>query len=163
VKSNENPQNQGFSLDPGGSQVSYGGTLSLTNLTGILTTNDSLKLFYASSYSGTFGTLLPSVPALGLAWNTNTLTSDGTLRIVSATITQPAFSSIAPSGNTVVLTGANGPPGAAYAVLGTSNLALPVAQWQIIGTSYFDNHGAFTFTDPTTSPRTFYRLRVQSS
>src|SRR5207247_1293501 len=35
------------------------------------------------SYSGAFASLTPASPAPGLAWNTNTLATDGTLRVVS--------------------------------------------------------------------------------
>jgi len=61
--------------------VSYGGTLVVTNLTGTLGTNDSFQLFSASAYGGAFSGFNPATPGAGLAWNTNTLTTDGILRV----------------------------------------------------------------------------------
>ena len=69
--------------------VTYGGTLSLTNLSGTLTTNDAFKIFSATSYSGVFASLAPIIPAPGFAWNTNTLATDGTLRVLQTVSTTP--------------------------------------------------------------------------
>src|SRR5204862_6389998 len=63
--------------------VTYGGTLTLSNLAGTITASNAFKLFSANSYQSTFTALNPVSPGPGLAWNTNTLVSDGTLRIVS--------------------------------------------------------------------------------
>ena len=67
--------------------VTYGGTLVLSNLAGNIAASNAFKLFNANSYRGAFAALTPSSPALGLAWNTNTLTTDGTLRVVNTTPT----------------------------------------------------------------------------
>jgi autotransporter-associated beta strand protein len=63
--------------------ISYGGTLVLSNLAGTITGSSTFKLFNANSYRGAFATLTPASPGPGLAWNTNTLVMDGTLRVVS--------------------------------------------------------------------------------
>jgi fibronectin-binding autotransporter adhesin len=63
--------------------VTYGGTLTLSNLAGTITTSNVFKLFNANSYRGAFAALIPASPGADLAWNTNTLTADGTLRVVS--------------------------------------------------------------------------------
>ena len=63
--------------------VAYGGTLTLTNLAGTISASNTFKLFSADAYPGAFSTLTPASPGDGLAWNTNTLASDGTLRVVS--------------------------------------------------------------------------------
>jgi hypothetical protein len=63
--------------------VTYGGTLVLSNLAGTITTSNSFKLFDAASYHGAFTTVTPSGPGPNLAWNTNTLLMDGTLRVLS--------------------------------------------------------------------------------
>lgn len=63
--------------------LTLGGTLSVTNLAGTLAAGDSFALFTAGSYSGAFAAYsLPALPA-GLGWNTSTLATDGTLRVVS--------------------------------------------------------------------------------
>ena len=70
--------------------VTYGGTLSLSNLSGAITTSSAFKLFNASEYHGAFATIIPASPGPGLAWNTNTLATEGTLRVLSTTPTSIA-------------------------------------------------------------------------
>jgi autotransporter-associated beta strand protein len=72
--------------------VTYGGTLTLSNVAGTLAPSDSFKLFSANSYQGSFAAITPASPSPGLAWNTNTLATDGTLRIVSTSPTSLANS-----------------------------------------------------------------------
>ena len=61
--------------------LTNGGTLIITNIgADALAAGDSFKLFNAASYSGAFASaVLPPLPA-GLAWNTNSLNTNGTLR-----------------------------------------------------------------------------------
>lgn len=63
--------------------VTYGGTLVITN-TGYspYAPGQAFKFFQAASYSGTFAGIVPTTPGLGLLWDTNTLTSDGTVRVI---------------------------------------------------------------------------------
>ncbi|MBW8863820.1 MAG: autotransporter-associated beta strand repeat-containing protein [Verrucomicrobia bacterium] len=82
--------------------LTYGGTLTITNTGGTLTTADSFKIFNAAHYAGSFTTITPS-PGAGLAWNTNTLATDGTLRIQSGVNTAPTNLVAAVSGNTLNL------------------------------------------------------------
>jgi hypothetical protein len=63
--------------------LTYGGTLLLTNLAGNLAGGDSFKLFNATTYTGAFSALNPATPGQGLAWDTTQLTTNGTLRITS--------------------------------------------------------------------------------
>jgi autotransporter-associated beta strand protein len=65
--------------------LTYGGTLSLTNLSGTLAAGNSFKLFSAGTYSGSFAHVLPATPGAGLGWGTSTLNTDGTLRVVATT------------------------------------------------------------------------------
>ncbi len=65
--------------------VSYGGTLTLSNVMGTITATNAFRLFSANSYTGAFALLTPANPGPDLAWNTNTLALDGTLRLVSTT------------------------------------------------------------------------------
>jgi len=71
------------------SSVRYGGVLVLMNRSGTLTASNAFRLFTAASYSGAFASLSPATPAPGLAWNTNTLAIDGTLRLVQTVDTTP--------------------------------------------------------------------------
>jgi hypothetical protein len=70
--------------------VTYGGTLMLTNLSAPFSSNNVFKLFSAASYAGAFTSVSPAVPAPGFAWNTNTLRTDGSLRIVQTAAASPA-------------------------------------------------------------------------
>jgi autotransporter-associated beta strand protein len=70
--------------------VSYGGTLQLdVTASPALATSDSFKLFSATSYNGAFPSISPSLPSFGLAWDTSTLATDGTLRIKQGPATNP--------------------------------------------------------------------------
>src|SRR5262245_26306908 len=80
--------------------VTYGGTLSLSNLAGSVTASNKFKLFSANSYNGAFAALSPTNPGPNLAWNTNTLATDGTLLVVS---TDPVRITNTHSGNLLSL------------------------------------------------------------
>jgi autotransporter-associated beta strand protein len=71
--------------------VTYGGTLVVTNLAGTLALNDTFKLFDATTYTGSFATT--NLPALdpSLAWDTTGLTVNGTIKVVTATVTSPVL------------------------------------------------------------------------
>lgn len=68
------------------STITYGGTLKL-NIDAVtaLTASDSFVLFIAGGYSGSFTDIIPG-PGFGLAWDTTTLATDGTLRITTSTV-----------------------------------------------------------------------------
>jgi autotransporter-associated beta strand protein len=72
--------------------VACGGTLVLSNLAGTITASNAFKLFSATSYRGAFAALIPANPGAGLAWNTNTLAADGTLRVLSTSAATIMFS-----------------------------------------------------------------------
>jgi autotransporter-associated beta strand protein len=76
--------------------VNYGGVLTLSNQAGTIIAGDAFKLFSANSYQGAFTALNPASPGPGLAWNTNTLATDGTLRIVSTTPTAISMEPVTP-------------------------------------------------------------------
>ncbi|MSR65789.1 MAG: hypothetical protein EXS24_00240 [Pedosphaera sp.] len=84
--------------------INYGGTLKLTiTASPALTTSDSFPLFFAGAYSGAFSSLVPSVPVFGLAWDTSTLSTDGTLRIMAGPNTTPTNITSSVSGNNLTL------------------------------------------------------------
>jgi autotransporter-associated beta strand protein len=83
--------------------VNYGGTLSLVNLAGTLTTNDAFKIFSSMSYSGAFASITPPIPAPGFAWDGSTLTSDGTLRVLQTVNLAPANISTLVNSGTLTL------------------------------------------------------------
>lgn len=83
--------------------ITYGGTLALTNVAGTLTASDTFKLFEAASYSGAFAAITPATPGAGLGWNTNTLTTDGVLRLVVTVNANPTNITTSVSGSTLTL------------------------------------------------------------
>jgi hypothetical protein len=48
-------------------------------------------------------------------------------------------------GNTVSLSGTNGPPNVTYRVLTSTDVSAPLNTWVQVGTGTFDNSGGFTF------------------
>lgn len=62
----------------------------------------------------------------------------------------------------VVLSGTAGPTNAAYYVLTSTNIDLPLEEWTVIGTNRFSLNGEFNWTNtaPEAGPVAFYCLRV---
>lgn len=60
----------------------------------------TLATSVSSPYSGTFSSILPAAPGPNLAWNTSTLATDGTLRVVS---TSPGRLTTQMAGNQLTL------------------------------------------------------------
>jgi hypothetical protein len=69
---------------------------------------------------------------------------------------------VAAGGGSFVLSGAGGTNNGTYFVLTSSNLLVPLAQWQCIATNQFDNAGDFIFTNTvsTNTPQLFYILQL---
>ena len=141
------------------SSVSYGGTLQVTNLAGTLANGNAFKLFYADSYAGAFAALSPATPGTGLRWNTNTLTTDGTLRITNGPV--PRIVRATPQNGRLVLNVTNGMAGAAAYVQFTTNLANP-AGWVRLSTNAFDGAGGLLWSNQMVPgvPATFYRVEA---
>jgi fibronectin-binding autotransporter adhesin len=142
--------------------LTYGGTLVLTNLGGTLTNGDSFKLFNAAIYNGAFTNIVPAIPAVNLAWNTNSLTN-GVLKVVASPTSPPQISRLTMGANNLVFSGAGGVPNWTYYILASSNLTLPENQWTIIATNIFDANGNFNFTNPSNPSmlQQFYLLQLQ--
>lgn len=71
-----------------GGALTYGGTLVIQPLGATAYVDRQvIKFFNASSYSGTFSSISPAIPAVGFVWNTNRLAVDGTIQVRASTIT----------------------------------------------------------------------------
>ncbi len=149
-------------LVTGLTSVTYGGTLVVTNLSGTLAGGDSFQLFSATSYSGSFASIIPAVPGTGLQWDTSMLTHNGTLRI--AVVPQPVINSIGiQNGTNLVFSGTyNGKPSNGYSVLSSTNVALPLTNWVLELSGTFNGSGAFNVTNPFSkgTPQKFYLISV---
>jgi hypothetical protein len=87
-----------------GGSLALGGTLNVPNQLGTLGTNDTFKLFSAAGgISGAFSAIVPATPGTGLGWNTNTLTTDGVLRIVASVNPNPTNIIATVNGNLLTL------------------------------------------------------------
>ena len=142
-----------------GAGITYGGTLSLNNISGApLTAGNNFKIFSATSYTGSFANITPGTPGAGLAWDTSQLNT-GFLNVVVAP-SQPVVNSVLLSGGSLIFSGTNGAAGGSYSVLTTTNLATPLANWSSVATNSFDATGAFSVTNAITpgSPQQFYHI-----
>jgi fibronectin-binding autotransporter adhesin len=148
--------------------ITYGGTLTLTNIHSALTNGASFKLFKAGSYSGSFASISPTNPATGFGWNTNNLTT-GVISVVSTgpsgPTTNATISSVQVLGTNIVLHGINNNvPNTSfhYAVLSSTNISLPLSNWTAIITNPFKADGTFDYTNPIvpSQPRQFLNVKA---
>lgn len=75
----------------------------------------------------------------------------------------PPISGIVANGNSLIFSSSNGIPGSTFCLLETTNIALPISQWQSAATNSFDANGNFIFTIPVNagSRQQFYLLQIQ--
>jgi autotransporter-associated beta strand protein len=139
-----------------GTVLTYGGTLTVSNLDSPPTAGDRFKIFQATAYNGTFAALNPPAPGIGLAWNTTSLTN-GVLSVV-ATV-PPQFGSIAQLGDGNFQFGGSGAAGVSYELDAATNLASPI-DWSFVTNAVADQNGSFQFADlqATNFPQRFYRI-----
>ncbi|MEI8288068.1 MAG: PKD domain-containing protein [Verrucomicrobiota bacterium] len=73
----------------------------------------------------------------------------------------PSIGGISWSGTQVIVAGTNGTAGERFYVLATTNLFLPMTNWDIIATNQSGPGGSINFTSPLSPglPQLFYRLR----
>jgi autotransporter-associated beta strand protein len=142
--------------------VSYGGTLTLTNMAGVLATNRTFKIFSAGNYHGMFVQISPAAPGPGLVWNTNTLATDGTLRLARGNLPSPTLGGISFSGSDLIVSGTGGYADGDYWVLVTTNLALALSNWVRVATNRFDLNGNFACALSVTPvvSQLFFRIQL---
>jgi autotransporter-associated beta strand protein len=148
-------------LIQGLTNVTYGGVLSVVNLSGTLAAGDSFKLFDSQAYAGAFASITPATPGAGLAWDTTSLAVNGTLKVVSAA-SPPHFNSPVLSGSTLTLSGGGGTPNGNYILLASTNVALSVANWDRVSTNQFDSNGNFSISTTVTpaAPQRFFLIQL---
>jgi autotransporter-associated beta strand protein len=143
------PQNDQLAVP--GNPLAFGGLLAVSNVGLSLQAGDTFQIFNAASYTGGFANII--LPALdsSLAWNTNNLAVNGSISVVSASLTPPTLLSSKLVGGGFQLT-FSGPASQSYRVLMGTNLTQPLSNWQPLVTNTFDSNPA-TFTDTNTSDR----------
>jgi rhamnogalacturonan endolyase len=140
--------------------LTNGGTLIVTNIGGTqLVPGDTFKLFQAAASSGTFSSVeLPALP-FGLAWNTNSLNTGGTISVIRTTT--PVIRSASISGSGLTLSGTGGVGSANFVLLGTTNISTSHSNWTRLLTNQFDGNGSFNFTNSAgTNAQNFYLLQI---
>jgi autotransporter-associated beta strand protein len=139
------------------SSVIYGGTLVVSNLGSTkFNTSKSAKFYYAASYSGGFANIIPAVPAPGLVWNTNTLTTDGTLRVATVSTTPPVLQTTISGGNLTLSWPLDHAGWRLLVQTNTLNVGLNTNSWVTVPNS--TNFYSFTTQIVSTNPTVFYRL-----
>ena len=137
--------------------ITYGGTLTVTNIGARLQMNDIFDLF-DGPFSSTFSTVvLPNY----YTWDTSNLYVNGTIRVTA--YNPPKINAMTLTPTDVTLSATNGVAGGSLLVLTSTNVALPVAQWTSVETNNFDGSGNFTSqpipVNPATS-RQFYLIQA---
>jgi len=137
------------------SNVAYAGTLSVSNVAGVLAGGQTFKLFGTASSTGTFSNLSPASPGPNLAWSFNP--TNGAPNLVALPPPQITRINLGTGGG-FTLSG-TGPAGRSYRVLATTNLLLPLINWTLAGTGAFTN-GTFNLTDSQTTNylQCYYRV-----
>jgi len=149
-----------------GGSVIYGGTLNLTNLSATpLAANQSYKLFSVGT-AGTFGggsfTLVPATPGAGLVWDTSTLAVNGILKVTTpGPPPAPHITGISLNGTTLGITANNGSAGATWTLLQSTNVTLPLSQWQTNTIGTFDGSGNLStnIANTVSNHQEFYLLK----
>ncbi len=132
------------------------GTITVTNIGPHLTTNDVFQIFNQPLPNGDALTIVSSADIV----LTNKLAVDGTIGVVSA---PPP---VVPTNFNVNRTGplsynltAAGGTNSTYFIFATTNIALPIESWWILGGSVSDVNGLVQFTDTlATNDQRYYRI-----
>ena len=150
--------------------LTYGGTLTVTILNTPLATNEVYQLFNASGgYFGAFNAIVPASPGSGLAWDTNSLAVDGTLRVTVGPVTGPStnasITKVTLSGTNLLVHGTNNNvPSSSfhYVVLTTPNITNALSNWIPVATNPFNPDGSFDYTNPIVpgTPRQFIDIKA---
>jgi autotransporter-associated beta strand protein len=144
--------------------LNLGGTTNRINITSLPLTNSSPQIFHLIKYTtlvGNFNLGLSSLPQsfAGYVTNENNFVD---LSVVASPSSQPVIAAATMNGGNFVFSGSNGVAGWPYWVLTSTNLTVPMTNWSLISTGYFDPYGNFVFTNPVSAeaPQNFYLLEL---
>ena len=121
--------------------LSYGGTLTVSNLGGSLAAGDTFTLFSATSYSGSFAAInLPSLSA-GLYWSTSNLATNGSISVIGQTLTSITVS---PSSANLASGGTQQFTATGYDQFNNPMVAQPSFTWTALGGGSINGAGFYT-------------------
>jgi autotransporter-associated beta strand protein len=138
------------------SSVAIAGTLIVSNVANALSAGDAIQLFTASSYSGTFNSIIPATPGANLVWDSSTLDTDGKIRVASGLPTSPTNIVVSVAGNQLTLSWPSSYTG--WTVQGQTNpIGLGLrTNWQDVPGSTATNRLVFQINPATGAA--FYRM-----
>ncbi len=86
----------------------------------------------------------------------------GQIRLVVQAKTPPSIAKPVPAGSGLVLIGSGGPSNLLFYLLGSTNVARPLPEWDRIGTNRFSGSGTFSPTNPWSAamPESFYSIQI---
>ncbi|MEY4388050.1 MAG: hypothetical protein RLY20_3333 [Verrucomicrobiota bacterium] len=133
-----------------------------TLTTGTASSSDAASLSYVFLNHAVNQTVWLDELRVGTTWAEVTPT-DGTTPPPSGSST-PVFTSIVNSPAGLVMQGTNGAANAAFDLIASANVTLPLNQWNDVSAENFDANGNFILTNPIapSAPQLFYRVRVGS-
>ena len=150
-------------LTTGLGSIAYNGTLNLPGLP-TFAGGESFVLFGATSYSGSFTSIIPATPGAGLTWDTSQLTTSGTLAVTSGGGPVVQITGITFDGTNININGSAGVANAfaSFSVVTNGDFSTPVASWSVQGTGACDENGDFTYSVPmdTGTSVLFYDVHV---
>ncbi len=150
-------------LVSGTGSVTYGGTLNITNNLPAFVGGETFVLFGASAYSGSFTSIVPTPPGVGLSWDTSQLAVSGTL-IVSAGSggSGVRINSSSYDGVNFNLSGSAGVAnaGLTFSVRTNANFAIPHTSWSVQGGGTCDGSGNFIYSAPISGAGLFYDISI---
>ena len=150
VKINQNTMaSDSFS---GQTSITYGGTLTVTNLAGTLALGDSFTLFNPGNSASNFSSIIGS-PGAGLAYSF----ANGVLSVVTGVASNPTNITANVSGNTLTLSWPSDHLGWILQAQTNSLAAGLVNDWVDVSNSITSTQSVITVT--ATNPAVFYRLR----
>jgi hypothetical protein len=149
---------QNFDVGTGAATIAVGGNLTLNSTLNIapgagFTTGNYTLFTYTGSLSGT--PVLGSTPTgfEGYSYSLNTSTPGQVILQVSPP-SPPTFSvanlasdGLGDGGYNIVLGGSGGVINGKYYVLTSTNVTLPLDEWSLVATNFFNAQGNFTFTN----------------
>ena len=134
------------------------GTLHVTNVAGFGPGTYTL-IDYGGALSGSEITVGSKPSGYSCTVDTDTLHQ---VRLVVQAQTPPVFGSIVISNGALVCSGSNGLAGDTYYLLASTNITLPLDNWERVATNQFDEGGHFLIsnTPDSTVGRQYYRLQL---